>query len=204
MIDDLTAQQIRRYRDDGFLVLHDFLDAAELERWRRAVDEGVARQLGNSQPEIKVFDNQQRGQRNEAVFVQCVNMWKVSAPIRELVLSARLGRLAADLAGVDGVRLYHDHVLIKNPWASPTTWHTDNPGDPYFSHQSIMLWLALDDATLRNGCLYVPARLPQVGPLRDRQRDQPCTDRRAVRHLLPSGGRSSRSRWRCAPARRCF
>ena len=41
-----------------------------------------------------------------------------------------------------------------HPWASPTTWHTDNPGDPYFSHQSIMLWLALDDATLQNGCLY--------------------------------------------------
>ena len=155
MITGLTAEQVRSYREAGFLVIRDLLDAAALERWRAAVDEGVARQLGNPRAELKVFDNQGRDNDYARVFVQCVNMWKVSGALRELVLDARLGKLAADLAGMDGVRLYHDHALIKNAWANPTTWHTDNPVDPFFSHHSIMLWIALDDATLQNGCLYV-------------------------------------------------
>ena len=155
MLAGVTTEQIGSYRADGFLVLRDLLDAAELARWRAAVDDGVARQLGNPRAELKVFDNQGRDDDYARVFVQCVNMWKVSGAMRELVLDARLGKLAADLAGMDGVRLYHDHALIKNPWATPTTWHTDNPVDPFFSHQSLMLWIALDDATLQNGCLYV-------------------------------------------------
>ena len=57
MITGLTAEQVRSYREAGFLVIRDLLDAAELERWRAAVDEGVARQLGNPHAELKVFDN---------------------------------------------------------------------------------------------------------------------------------------------------
>ena len=43
---------------------------------------------------------------------------------------------------------------MKEPWAHPTNWHVDNAMDPYHSRQSIMLWVALDDATLQNGCMY--------------------------------------------------
>ena len=155
MTTGLTAEQVGAYREDGYLALADFLDGAELELWRAAVDDGVARQLGNPRPESSVFDNQGRDDAYARVFVQCVNMWKVSGAMRELVLDERLGKLASDLAGMDAVRLYHDHALIKKPWANPTTWHTDNPVDPFFSQRSIMLWIALDDATLQNGCLYV-------------------------------------------------
>ena len=90
MTTGLTAEQIRSYREAGFLVIRDLLDAAELERWRAAVDEGVARQLGNPRAELKVFDNQGRDNDYARVFVQCVNMWKVSGAMRELVLDARL------------------------------------------------------------------------------------------------------------------
>ena len=38
--------------------------------------------------------------------------------------------------------------------ANPTNWHVDNPYDPFYSRAAIMLWVALDDATVQNGCLY--------------------------------------------------
>ena len=38
----LTPEEIQSYRDRGFVVIEDFLDSAELEEWRRCVDEAVA------------------------------------------------------------------------------------------------------------------------------------------------------------------
>ncbi|MBZ0212364.1 MAG: phytanoyl-CoA dioxygenase family protein, partial [Nitrospirae bacterium] len=42
----LSADQIEAYRRDGFLVVEGFLDAAELEEWRRCTDEAVAERIG--------------------------------------------------------------------------------------------------------------------------------------------------------------
>ena len=70
------------------------------------------------------------------------------------MVDGRLGKLAATLAGVDGVRIWHDQALIKQPWANPTGWHLDNPYWSWHSPNAISLWVALDDVTLQNGCLY--------------------------------------------------
>ena len=146
---EVSPEEVRSYRDDGFLVIEDLLDGRELRRWRDAVDgalddHGVSgRDLGPDQAEY--YDR---------VFLQRVNMWKTSGEVRELVIDERFGRLVAALAGTDEVRLYHDHALVKLPWANPTNWHADNPYDPYRSPEAIMLWIALDAADARNGCLH--------------------------------------------------
>ena len=41
----LTQAQIDSYRENGFVVIHDFLTPDELESWRQAVD-GAVRQRG--------------------------------------------------------------------------------------------------------------------------------------------------------------
>ena len=121
----VTHDEVRSYRDNGFLVVEDLLDAGELETWRAAVDGAVdvhgvsGRDLGPEQSEY--YDR---------VFLQRVNMWKTSAEVRALVLDERFGRLAAALAGTDEIRLYHDHALIKLAWANPTNWHADKPLRP--------------------------------------------------------------------------
>ena len=79
---------------------------------------------------------------------------KTSEKIKQLILDPELGKLAADLAGTSGVRLYHDHAMVKQPWANPTNFHVDNPYDPFYSRQAIMFWIALDATTVQNGCLY--------------------------------------------------
>ena len=147
----LSDKQIASYREYGFLIMEDFLTETELTIWRGAVDEAVAQHVGsqdthhNQKSEDSFYKN---------VFVQCVNLWKISDTIKQLVLDPRLGKLATDLAGTSGVRLYHDHAMVKQAWANPTNFHVDNPYDPFFSREAIMLWVALDNTTLQNGCLY--------------------------------------------------
>jgi hypothetical protein len=40
---EAAPELVRRYRQDGFVVVEGLLDPAELEEWRREVDEAVAR-----------------------------------------------------------------------------------------------------------------------------------------------------------------
>ena len=75
---------------------------------------------------------------------------------RELLLAAQavLGRAACRLSGVDGMRVWHDQALYKEPWANATSWHLDVPYWSFDSAQAVSSWMALDDATLANGCMH--------------------------------------------------
>lgn len=152
MNSDLTDEQIQSYRDQGFVICDDFLDADELTHWRTCVDEAVAarqdRKLANRD------DSKAGDSYYDKVFTQRLNLWMDHDGVRELMLDERLGRMAATLEGVDGIRIWHDQALIKEPWANPTGWHLDNPYWSFSSRHAISIWVALDDATRDNGCLY--------------------------------------------------
>jgi phytanoyl-CoA hydroxylase len=155
MRNELTQAQIDRYRTDGFLVIEGFLDAEELAEWRRCTDEAVAERLAAAG---RVLNNQADPDAYYAqVFTQCLRLADTHAGMRRLMLDARLGKMGAALAGVDGIRIWHDQALIKPPLGNPTAWHLDNPYWSFTSHDSLSIWVALDDATLANGCMwYVP------------------------------------------------
>ena len=148
---DLTPEQINHYRENGFVVVHDFLIPEELEMWRTYVDEAV-----QQREDRKLADGRMRSGDSyyDYVFVQRINLWQDHEGMRQLMFDARIGQMAAELADVDGIRIWHDQALIKQPWANPTSWHLDNPYWSFSSRQAISIWVALDDATLENGCLY--------------------------------------------------
>ena len=72
--------------------------------------------------------------------------------------------MVADLAGWEGTRIWHDQALIKKPWANPTSWHLDTPFWSFSDRRALSIWVALDDATLENGCLYfIPGSYHKTG-----------------------------------------
>src|SRR5690606_29658185 len=73
---------------------------------------------------------------------------------KELILDPAIGRMATELTGNEGFRVWHDQALYKAPWANPTAWHTDNPYWSFSSPDSTSIWIALDDVDCQNGCLY--------------------------------------------------
>jgi len=103
------------------------------------------------------------------VCTQCLRLAESHPGMHHLMFDGRLGKVAATLAGIDGIRIWHDQALIKGPYGNPTAWHLDNPYWSFSSRQAISLWMALDDATLQNGCMiYLPgthrtARFENVG-----------------------------------------
>lgn len=119
-------------------------------------------------------------------------------------LDDRLGSIAHDPAILDVVgrllggepHMFQDMALIKPPGAGrEKPWHQDNaffrmvPGTPI-----VGVWIALDDATLENGCMRVIPGSHREGPkrhalLRDLQIcDNDVEVPRVVAIPLPSGG----------------
>jgi ectoine hydroxylase-related dioxygenase (phytanoyl-CoA dioxygenase family) len=150
---NLTQPHIDSYRDNGFVVVTDFLNADEIADWRDAVDEAVTGRKRERIPGFGQEEENNEGYYNN-VFIQRVNLWQTNEKMRQLMLDARLGQMAATLAGVEGIRIWHDQALIKQPWANPTGWHLDNPYWSFHSPDSITIWVALDDVTLENGCMW--------------------------------------------------
>jgi len=155
----ITQEQIQFYRTNGFFVIEDFLSPEELEHWRKTVTTAVKERAGIKIPGKDIKTGEADGINEDAdyfgkVFDQLLNLWQTNQQVKELMLDQRIGKMAAQLAGVDGIRIWHDQALIKRPWANPTAWHLDTPFWSFSDRNAISIWIALDNATLENGCLF--------------------------------------------------
>jgi len=152
----LTPEQIEQYQRDGCLIIEGFLTQDELDAMRQAVDEAV-KKFGKSRvagAEHTAADDVDEDDYYSKVFVQKLNLWKYNDTIKGFFLNEELGKMMCDLEGIDGIRVWHDQTLQKAPWGNPTGWHLDNPYWSTHSRHAISIWIALDDATPDNGCLY--------------------------------------------------
>jgi ectoine hydroxylase-related dioxygenase (phytanoyl-CoA dioxygenase family) len=94
----------------------------------------------------------ERSTYNKA-FLQVGNLWQNSDIVRELVSAPRFAQIAADLLGVDGVRLYHDQALYKEAGGGLTPWHADQYYWPLSTDRCCTLWLPLQETPLEMGPL---------------------------------------------------
>jgi len=96
--------------------------------------------------------------RNDATYRatlnQTVNVWRESEVMARLTLDPRVAVAATALAGKP-LKLWHDHVLAKDPRnGARTEWHQDQPYWPHGnSTEPISCWLALVDVPETKGCM---------------------------------------------------
>ena len=147
----LSPEQVSGYCRDGFVQLDHVLVGDELQRLRDAVAAAVEEERPSE------ADRAQAGPYAQ-LFIQRVNLWRRHPAVREFVLSAKLANIAARLSG-GPVRVWHDQALFKEPQVGTRTpWHQDSPYWPHSDpHCQISIWIALRDATTRNGCMaFIP------------------------------------------------
>ncbi len=54
-------------------------------------------------------------------FLQIMNLWAVDDAVKKFTLAKRFAKIAADLLGVENVRIYHDQALFKEPGGGPNS-----------------------------------------------------------------------------------
>jgi hypothetical protein len=180
----VTEEQVRFYEENGFVQLHNVLTPAEVASLRRALDVAI---------EERKRLQENWGPRGDEgytkVFLQMVNVWERYAAF-EYVLSPRIGGIARQLTRADQVRLWHDHALIKYPRDSKATaWHQDKVYWPMKESGALSCWMALDDVTVENGCMWFIPGSHKLGPLNPV--DLGNAGDADLLQLLPMGGRES-------------
>ena len=143
MRSQFSDAEVDAYRRNGFLTVEDFLEPGELARWREIVTDAVASRA-----------QAPTGKNSEKAFTQRMHLRRTDDRVRQLVDDPGVGRLVAQLEGLSSVRLYLDQALVKEPYGAPTQYHLDIPWWGFDSEHACTIWVALDDATVENGCLY--------------------------------------------------
>ena len=115
---DLDAETIGRFRRDGFVKLGGVLAPMALAFF----GEEVTRKVFELNTEELPIEERTAFR---AAFLQVFNLWTQSEVAKDLIFSPRLARIATELMGVRGVRLYHDQALYKEPGGKSTPWHAD-------------------------------------------------------------------------------
>ena len=78
-------------------------------------------------------------------FVEDFCRWSDIPEYRAVVEASGMGRAAAELMGTGEVRLFHDHMLVKEAGSSiRTPWHQDQPYYCIDGSQTISFWIPLD------------------------------------------------------------
>ncbi len=161
-----SLEEVERYQRDGFVIIEDLLDLDERQELIAGIERAVA-VMKATQGRNKIAGGVWEEGKDayfDDIFFQRINLWRIDATVRRYMGGPEIGRIASELAGVEGLRIWHDQTLQKQPWSNPTNWHLDNPYFSFHSPGAISAWIALDDANLRNGCLhYMPGSHRLVG-----------------------------------------
>lgn len=152
---DVAQTLIDFYRENGFVKIKNVLSPEAVAYMDQVISAEVVRLNTQHLP------MEERDTYGKA-FLQIMNIWTRSELVKEIVFSKRLAKIASDLMGVDGVRMYHDQALFKEPGGGHTPWHADQYYWPLANDNTVTAWIPLQQTDFELGPLEFSARSQQL------------------------------------------
>lgn len=140
-----------QFRRDGYVVVPNALDAAELALLRgtcatlldEPVDDG-----GDGRHKIGLGQDRRFLSHRHEEFPE----------LAEFVLGPTMAQFAASVLGEDSL-LFNEQFVVKGPKTGASfAWHQDGFYVGYDHKPYVTVWIALDDTTIENGCVYIQPR----------------------------------------------
>ncbi|MDQ6697038.1 MAG: phytanoyl-CoA dioxygenase family protein [Actinomycetota bacterium] len=157
--DDLPDGCRASFAADGHVMLRGLATAEEVAAFRPALEATAARR---NRERRAIAERDTYG----AAFLQSFNLWRVDDVAKRFVWSPRFARAAAELLGVDGVRLYHDQALFKEAGGGHTPWHQDQFYWPLDTEHTVTMWMPLVDLDPEVGSMTFASGSHRIGNLR--------------------------------------
>ena len=159
----LTAVQLDQYHSEGHLVIRNLLTEEELDVLRRHADQIAAGELahiperciqeepGIKRGEIELPDDRALAIRKIYELVPYDDIMRAHARSKKIV------DIVADILDTPDLKIYGDQLFMKPPrHGSRKGYHQDSHSWIYIKpYDLVSCWVAMDDATTENGCLWV-------------------------------------------------
>jgi len=142
----LSSEQIAYYRARGHILLRSVVARDEVEGLLGPLDRVIDTVSARNDAQGRIDDY-------SSLFRQVTNVWRLDPALGEFVCRERFARIAAELMGARGVRLYHDQALYKPPGGKPTPWHQDQFYWPLDTPQTVTMWIPLVDLKREMGTM---------------------------------------------------
>jgi ectoine hydroxylase-related dioxygenase (phytanoyl-CoA dioxygenase family) len=134
---DLPQALIDDFRRDGAVCVRGAFSAEEVE----LVASGIERNLADPSPRGLVASRAEDAGR----FFEDFCNWDRIPEYERFIRGSAAGAIAGALMGSRRVRLYHDHLLVKEAGtAQPTPWHQDQPYYNIDGRQTCSMWMPVD------------------------------------------------------------
>lgn len=134
----INESQKNEFQQNGHLILRGVASSAEVNAYRPHIVQAVKEMNTQTKP---------LGERDTygKAFIQISNIWEQKETVKRFVVARRFAKIAAELMGVSGVRIYHDQALFKEAGGGHTPWHQDQIYWPLDTNNTVTLWMPLVD-----------------------------------------------------------
>lgn len=140
----ITAEEIKRYEEDGAAVIRDVLPKGWVDFMRDAI-ETILQSPGDASVE---YTPEGKTGRYYGDFF----LWRQSDDFERFMKDSPMPQLAAEVMGSKVLNFFYDQLLVKEPnTAEPTPWHQDLSYWPVKGQDILSIWVPFDKATEESG-----------------------------------------------------
>lgn len=147
----LTAEQIEFYKENKFIKIKNVFKGDELLYFAEIIKQ-IVLELNTETKPLEERDTYSKA------FLQIMNLWTHSENVKQFSFGKRLASIATQLMEVEGVRMYHDQALFKEPGGGFTPWHADQYYWPLDTDKTVTAWVPLQATPLEMGPLEFSAK----------------------------------------------
>ncbi|MGH7050304.1 MAG: phytanoyl-CoA dioxygenase family protein [Acetobacteraceae bacterium] len=192
----ITEAEIRQYRRDGFIVVHDLLTRSELSAIGQVIT-GLVAGAAEVTAHTDIYDLEVGHTRKTPRVRRIKTPHKLHKLFDEVVHMPEVIRVLQALLGPD-IRLHGSKLNMKSAqYGSPVEWHQDWAFYPHTNDELLAIGVMLDDMALDNGPLLVVPGTHQ-GPVWNHHGEDgrfcgsidPEQIREEIAHAVPLTGRA--------------
>ena len=133
----IDAAAVERFQRDGAVCIRQLFRAEEISMLRAGIDENLA----HLSPRAKLAS----GADDPGRFVEDFCNWQENTHYQKFIFESALPESAGTLMQSSTARLYHDHMLTKEPGTrAATPWHQDQPYYNIEGRQNVSFWIPVD------------------------------------------------------------
>jgi ectoine hydroxylase-related dioxygenase (phytanoyl-CoA dioxygenase family) len=124
------------YLRDGAVCVRQAFNAKQIALATEAIDANLA----DLSPRAK-----RASADDDGAFIEDFCNWNRLAAMERFIRDSPAGEIAGELTSSQTIRLYHDHVLVKEPGTRQRTpWHQDQPYYNVDGFQNASMWFPVD------------------------------------------------------------